>query len=73
VRRRLAVLGIAALSSCRAAPTDPTHGVPADASAAPSIDEATVKVMSHALLDAYDRADEDSVAGALGPAFVLFD
>ena len=29
--------------------------------------------MSHALLDAYDRADEDSVAGALGPAFVLFD
>ena len=29
--------------------------------------------MSHALLDAYDRADEDSVGGALGPAFVLFD
>jgi SAM-dependent methyltransferase len=29
--------------------------------------------MSHALLDAYDRADEDSVARALGPAFVLLD
>ncbi len=29
--------------------------------------------MSHALLDAYDRADEDIVAAALGPAFVLFD
>jgi SAM-dependent methyltransferase len=76
VRRRLPVLPIlstAAFLSCRPAPDAGTHDVPADASAAQSIDEATVKAMSHALLDAYDRADEDGVAGALGPAFVLFD
>jgi hypothetical protein len=64
---------MAALLSCRRAPADRTHGISTDASAAQSIDEATVKAMSHALLDAYDRADEDTVAGALGPAFVLFD
>lgn len=73
MRRRLAVLSIAALLSCRGAPADGTHRIAADASAARSIDEATVKAMSHALLDAYDRADEDTVAGALEPAFVLFD
>ena len=73
MRSGLGILCIAALLSCRGAPADRTHGVPADASAAQSVDEATVKAMSHALLDAYDRADEDRVAGMLGPAFVLFD
>ncbi len=73
MRRRLTVLCIAALLSCRGTPADGTHGAPADAGAAQSIDEAAVKAMTHALLDAYDRADEDSVAGTLGPAFVEFD
>ena len=73
VRSRLTVLCIAALLSCRPAPADGTHGASTDAAAAPAIDDAAVKAMSHALFDAYDRADEDSVAGALGPAFVLFD
>jgi SAM-dependent methyltransferase len=73
VRSRLAVLWTAALVSCRSAPADRTHDVSADAAAAQSIDDATVKAMSHALLDAYDGADEDRLAGALGPAFVLFD
>jgi protein-L-isoaspartate O-methyltransferase len=73
VRRCLAVLWFTTLLSCRGVPADQTRGVSADASAAPTVDEASVKAMSHALLDAYDRADEDGVAGALGPAFVLFD
>jgi hypothetical protein len=30
-------------------------------------------MMSHALLDSYDRADEAGFARALGPSFVLFD
>jgi SAM-dependent methyltransferase len=72
-RRRLTVVCIAALLSCRSAPADGTRGAPTDASAGPSIDEATVKAMSHALLDAYDRADEDRAGVALGPAFVLLD
>jgi hypothetical protein len=73
VRSRLTVLALSAFLSCRPSPADPTHDGPADAAAAESIDDATVKAMSHALLDAYDRADEDGVARALGPAFVLFD
>jgi SAM-dependent methyltransferase len=72
--RALAIVGITALFSCRSTPVTGTDDASANAThGQESINEATVKAMSHALLDAYDRADEDRVAGALGPAFVLFD
>jgi len=64
LRRALAVLSTVALLSCRSthAPQPPE-----------TIDEATVKAMSHVLLDAYDRADEDGFARVVEPTFVLFD
>ncbi len=73
MQSRFAVLCLAALLSCRPAPAGGTLGIPTDASVPQAIDEAAVKTMSHALLDAYDRADEDGVGAALGPAFVLLD
>lgn len=76
MRSRLTILCLAGLLACRRAPADPTGGGSMDASAAQAIDEATVNAMSHALFDAYDRAGEadvKSLAGTLGPAFVLLD
>jgi SAM-dependent methyltransferase len=64
MRNCLAILSVAVLASCRS-----THA-PATRE---TLDEAAVTAMSHALLDAYDRADESAFAGALGPSFVLFD
>jgi len=64
MRSTLAVLSVAVLASCRS-----THA-PATRE---TLDEAAVKAMSHALLDAYDRADDGGFARALGPSFVLFD
>jgi SAM-dependent methyltransferase len=64
LRRALAILSTVALLSCRS-----THAPPLRQ----TIDEATVTAMSHALLDAYDRADEDGFARAVEPTFVLFD
>jgi hypothetical protein len=74
MRRAFAVLALAGLASCRAAPARVARG---NSAAAPppsdAIDEPTVKAMSHALFDAYDHADVDSVAGALEPTCELFD
>jgi hypothetical protein len=64
MRSALAILCVAALVSCR------SRHAPA---AGETITENTVKAMSHALLDAYDRADDGGFARALGPSFVLFD
>jgi hypothetical protein len=63
LRRLLAVLSAATLISCHS-----THAPPPQ-----RIDQATVNAMSHALLDAYDRADEDGFARAIDPTFVLLD
>jgi SAM-dependent methyltransferase len=73
VRRTLAILSVAALFSCRRPTADRTNDASADTLGARPIDEAAAKAMSHALLDAYDRADEERVAQVLAPTFVLFD
>jgi SAM-dependent methyltransferase len=69
----LAILSIGALLSCRGAPTDPPSdaGLPLQ-SAPEATDETAIKAMSHALLDAYDRDDEDSLAKVLAPSFTFF-
>jgi hypothetical protein len=64
MRRALATLCVGVLVSCR------SRHAPAPRQ---TLAENTVKAMSHALLDAYDRADEEGFARALGPSFVLFD
>src|SRR5260370_7438994 len=64
MRSALAILSVMALVSCRS-----THSPPSRE----TIDEPTVKALSHALLDAYDRADEGDFARALGLSFVTFD
>jgi SAM-dependent methyltransferase len=63
-----AVLVIGAVSSCRA-PAQP----PSPDAAPGALDEAAIKRMAQALFDAYDRADPDRFAEAVGPAFVLID
>jgi hypothetical protein len=67
-------LAAAAIASCRAAPATLAYDGSADAPLTyGAIDERTVKAMSHALFDAYDRADVDAVARALEPTCDLFD
>jgi SAM-dependent methyltransferase len=62
---------IAAFISCRPAPAAETS----DAAHTPPsvVDEAAVKAMSHALLDAEGRGDVDAFAEATAPNFVLFE
>src|SRR5579864_3704293 len=74
VRCALGVLCIVVVCSCRSAPADRAN----DASPNPppsveSLDENAVKAMTHALLDAYDRADEAPFAGSIGARFVQLD
>ena len=74
MRCTLEVLALAAIASCRAAPATLASDGSADAPLTyGAIDEPTVKAMSHALFDAYDRADVDAVARALEPTCDLFD
>jgi SAM-dependent methyltransferase len=70
MRPAIRLLCVVALLSCRSVPSEGR----ADGSAqARPIDEAAVKAMTHALFDAYDRADEDAFARAIGPAFVSIE
>src|SRR5258708_5913914 len=63
----LAILVIGAVA-CRAAAEHPSPD------AAPgALDEAAIKTMAHVLFDAYDRAEPDRFAEAVGSAFVLVD
>jgi hypothetical protein len=64
MRKALANISMAALVSCRSAHAP----APRD-----TLDEAAIKRMAHVLFDAYDRADPDRFAEAVGPAFVLID
>jgi hypothetical protein len=64
MRSAFSILSVTALVSCRS-----THSPPPRE----TIDTPSAKAMSHALLDAYDRADEGDFARALGPSFVPFD
>ena len=74
MRRALEILVLAAFASCRTAPANVARDGSADAPLpSEAIDEPTVKAMSHALFDAFDRADVDAVARALGPTCDLFD
>jgi SAM-dependent methyltransferase len=72
MRRALAILGVCALVSCRSS-SDRTDNESTPSFAGEHIDEPTVKALSHALLDAYDRADVDAFAQGLGPTCDLFD
>jgi hypothetical protein len=73
MRRLVAVLCVHALLSCRPAPTTGTSDASTADSPARAIDEATVKAMSHALLDADGRGDSDAFARATASSFVLFE
>jgi SAM-dependent methyltransferase len=74
MRFALRVLCIVAVCSCRAAPADRANDVSANPSpSSVPADEDNVKAMTHALLDAHDRADEASFAQAIVSSFVLLD
>ena len=65
------------LAACAAAPPPVTTPCPAAVAppapqVAPALDEAQVKAMSHALFDAFDRADAAALADATGPTFGLY-
>jgi SAM-dependent methyltransferase len=68
---------LVALAACGTAPHPVATPCPATvapvASHAPSLDEATVKQMSHALFDAFDRADAAALADLTGPTFGLYE
>lgn len=51
----------------------PVTATPTAAPIAPDLDEAAVKAKSHALLDAYDRLDEQAFSKDLGATFGLFE
>lgn len=78
--RRLVL--IVSLAACGGSPKPtpiaacPPQAAAAEAPAAPKaapLDEATAISMSHAFLDAFDRADADAFAKPLGAGFVLFE
>jgi hypothetical protein len=71
MRALVPLLHIAALASCRPAPAAETN----DAARTPPsvVDEAAVKTLSHALLDAEGRGDVDAFAKASAQSFVLFE
>lgn len=73
-RTLLAAFSLATVLSCHGTPPAPADAS-ADASgsgAAAQLDDATLKTMSHAFLDAYDRDDDDSFAKMVAPSFTLF-
>jgi len=66
------------LAACAATPAPVTTPCPATvaalpAAAAPVPDEAKVKEMTHALLDAFDRADAATLGELSGPTFGLYE
>ena len=72
MRIALALL-TAALLSCRAPIVTPPNQ-PISASPPPTdLDDNAVKAMSHAFLDAFDRADETAFTSALGGTFGFFE
>jgi len=66
------------LAACATAPA-PIAATPCPATVAPppatapALDEAAVKQMSHAVLDAWDRAAGDELEDVLGPSFVQYE
>jgi SAM-dependent methyltransferase len=73
LRRALAILVVTALVSCKAASDRADDASLGAAFTGERIDEPTVKVLSHGMLDAYDRGDVNAVAQALGPSCDMFN
>ena len=73
MRNGLVALCATALFSCRSGSTAPAPDAAAASSAHQSIDEGTVKTMSHALLDSWDRANEDGFTRMIGATFEQLD
>lgn len=73
MRNGLVALCATALFSCRSGSTVPAPDAAAASSAQQSVDEGTVKTMSHALLDSWDRASEDGFTRMIGATFEQLD
>ena len=73
MRRCLVALGVAALFSCRSKSTEPLPDAKAANTPRQAIDEGTVRTMSHALLDSWDRANEEGFTRMIGAAFEQLD
>jgi SAM-dependent methyltransferase len=75
---KTSILLVTLFAACATAPQAPVAApcpatVAPPAAAAPALDEATVKQMSHALFDAYDRADAGTLRDLTGPTFGLYE
>ena len=73
VRPTPVLIALALLSSCRSTAVETADRLPDAAAAAGPLDEATVRSMTHAFLEAVDLADAVRFEATTGPAFVFFD